>query len=60
MAVAGDADISELRRRVTSPGGTTQAALETLAEGGFVELVCKAAEAALHRSLELSGAGGAS
>ncbi|KAA9129555.1 pyrroline-5-carboxylate reductase [Marinihelvus fidelis] len=57
MALQGGADVSELRRRVTSPGGTTQAALETLGAGGFGELVAAAVDAATRRGRELSGGG---
>jgi pyrroline-5-carboxylate reductase len=46
-----------LRRRVTSPGGTTQAAIETLENGGFTELVYRAAAAAERRGKELAGSG---
>ncbi len=43
-----------LRKNVTSPGGTTQAALEVLmAEGGLEPLLAKAVEAAKRRSTEL-------
>jgi pyrroline-5-carboxylate reductase len=46
---------SELRRRVTSPGGTTQAALAVLgSENGLAELVSRAVQAAAKRSRELS------
>jgi pyrroline-5-carboxylate reductase len=44
---------AELRREVTSPGGTTAAALGVLEEGGFSELVRKAVRAAYHRAQEL-------
>ena len=43
-----------LRIAVTSPGGTTQAALETFEAANLRELVAKAATAAHTRSLELS------
>ncbi len=44
----------ELRRRVTSPGGTTQAAIEVLTGGGeLAELVAQATRAARDRSTEL-------
>lgn len=43
-----------LRKRVTSPGGTTQRAIETFQEGGFGELVAKALLAARDRSVEMS------
>jgi pyrroline-5-carboxylate reductase len=46
MAVASDVDAAELRRRVTSPGGTTQAAIESFQAGGFEALVEKALGAA--------------
>jgi pyrroline-5-carboxylate reductase len=46
---------SELRRRVTSPGGTTQAALAVLgSEHGLADLVARAVQAAARRSRELS------
>lgn len=45
-----------LRQRVTSPGGTTQAAVETFESGGFRELVARAIEAATVRGRELSAA----
>lgn len=57
MALQGGADVAELRRRVTSPGGTTQAALEALSEGGFDALIAAAAEAAVRRGRELAGEG---
>jgi pyrroline-5-carboxylate reductase len=44
---------SLLRERVTSPGGTTEAALEVFAEGGFTQLVAKAVAAAKQRAVEL-------
>ncbi|WP_202844352.1 pyrroline-5-carboxylate reductase [Luteimonas saliphila] len=47
---------SELRRRVTSPNGTTQAAIETFEAGGFRALVARAIRAATRRGGELSAA----
>ncbi|TWT21205.1 pyrroline-5-carboxylate reductase [Luteimonas marina] len=47
---------AELRRRVTSPNGTTQAAIETFEAGGFRELVARAVHAATRRGGELSAA----
>jgi pyrroline-5-carboxylate reductase len=44
----------ELRRRVTSKGGTTAAALEVLEEGHVKEMFVKAIRAAQKRSRELS------
>jgi len=47
---------AELRRRVTSPNGTTQAAIESFQAGGFEALVEKALRAAPVRGQELSAA----
>lgn len=44
----------ELRRRVTSPNGTTQAALDTFEAGGFRDLVDHAIHAATERGQQLS------
>jgi pyrroline-5-carboxylate reductase len=44
---------SELRRMVTSPGGTTEAALARLGKGQFTELIKEAVTAAYHRAREL-------
>ena len=56
MLVEGDAPAAELRRRVTSPNGTTQAAIDTFEAGGFRELVARAVHAAAVRGKELSDA----
>ncbi len=47
---------AELRRKVTSPNGTTQAAIETFQRGGFEALVGQAIHAATVRGAELSKA----
>jgi pyrroline-5-carboxylate reductase len=53
-AMAGET-AAELRRRVTSPNGTTQAALTVLmAEAGLGELLVRATRAAAQRSRELA------
>jgi pyrroline-5-carboxylate reductase len=53
MAVS-DAPPAELRRQVTSPGGTTQAALEVLmGTNGLQPLLDEAVQAAIRRSKEL-------
>lgn len=44
---------SALRKNVTSPGGTTQAALESLDAGGMANLMARALEAARKRAIEL-------
>ncbi len=54
MAVASDVDAGELRRRVTSPAGTTEAAIKTFQADGFEALVEKALNAAANRSAELA------
>jgi pyrroline-5-carboxylate reductase len=54
-ASAAGEDAAELRRRVTSPQGTTQAALDVLqAHGGLAELIGRAVRAAAARSRALS------
>jgi len=55
MAVDADVEPAELRRRVTSPGGTTAAALAAFDQGGFARLVEDALTAARDRGVELGG-----
>ncbi len=45
---------AELRRKVTSPGGTTEAAVKVLQEGNFASLIEAALKKACERSKELS------
>jgi pyrroline-5-carboxylate reductase len=52
----GAPDAAELRRRVTSPNGTTQAAIEAFEAGGLRALVASAIHAARERGRELSAA----
>lgn len=54
IALESSESPAELRKRVTSPGGTTQQAIETFEHGGFCELVVKALHAAKNRSVEMS------
>ncbi|MEM0949606.1 MAG: pyrroline-5-carboxylate reductase [Pseudomonadota bacterium] len=56
LAEASDEDPAQLRVNVTSPGGTTQAALEVLMddETGFPALLAQAVGSAAKRSRELS------
>ncbi len=54
MACESDVDAAELRRRVTSPNGTTEAAIKTFQTGGFEQLVQQALNAAARRSTELA------
>ena len=56
MLTESDEAPEELRKRVTSPNGTTQAAIETFQEGGFEKLVGKAIHAASERGRQLSAA----
>ncbi len=56
LAHAGPEDPGTLRKNVTSPGGTTQAALEVLmADDGLSPLMRRAVDAAARRSRELGG-----
>ncbi|MES0872526.1 pyrroline-5-carboxylate reductase [Sinimarinibacterium thermocellulolyticum] len=50
---AGDDDVAELRARVTSKGGTTEAALQRFEAGGLSDLVKQAVAAAARRGAEL-------
>lgn len=56
MALDSDVDVAELRRRVTSPNGTTEAALGVLQKGGMLALFDGAVQAAFERSVELGDA----
>jgi pyrroline-5-carboxylate reductase len=56
MLTEGSEEAAELRRRVTSPNGTTQAAVEAFQQGGFERLVAAAIDAATQRGRELSAA----
>jgi len=47
-------ELNTLRENVTSPNGTTAAALESFADSGLEEIVYKAMKAAHDRSIELS------
>ena len=55
MAEGGEAPAA-LRRKVTSPGGTTEAALKVMSDRKLVEIFVEAIKAAEKRSRELSGA----
>ena len=54
MALDSDADLVELRRRVTSPGGTTQAAVESFEAAGLRQIVSEAMQAAADRADEMA------
>lgn len=53
LAATSGEDPAELRKRVTSKGGTTAAALEVLDQGGLDELFKRAVKRARERSVEL-------
>jgi len=53
LALASEASLADLRRQVTSPGGTTEAGLSRLNKGGFKAIVMEAVEAATKRGEEL-------
>tara|TARA_B110000503_G_scaffold85373_1_gene129820 strand:+ start:58552 stop:59397 length:846 start_codon:yes stop_codon:yes gene_type:complete len=54
MALESDVDLAELRRRVTSPGGTTERAILSFEEDGLRDVVAKAMRAAADRAVEMS------
>ncbi|MBN9630315.1 MAG: pyrroline-5-carboxylate reductase [Actinobacteria bacterium] len=54
LLVASGEDPAELRRRVTSPKGTTERAIEVLAAADLPALFTRATDAALARARELS------
>ncbi len=56
MLAETGAEPAELRRQVTSPNGTTAAALRVFEEGGFLGLVEEAVRAAAARARELAEA----
>ena len=53
LILKSDISPAELRRNVTSPGGTTAAALEQFQKGGLDKLVREAVKAAYRRAIEL-------
>ncbi|MEW5754931.1 MAG: pyrroline-5-carboxylate reductase [Pseudomonadota bacterium] len=60
MALENELDTARLRANVTSPGGTTERAIQTLQAGGLEDLFAKALQAACARSRELAEMLGAS
>jgi pyrroline-5-carboxylate reductase len=53
MALESNEPVTELRKRVTSPGGTTERALQVLEEGNLIKLFADVLRAAQQRSIEL-------
>ncbi|HKX56692.1 MAG TPA: pyrroline-5-carboxylate reductase dimerization domain-containing protein, partial [Xanthomonadales bacterium] len=56
MLAQSDESPEQLRLRVTSPGGTTQAAIESFERSGLRDMVLRAAKAAENRGRELADA----
>lgn len=54
MALENDVDLVELRRRVTSPGGTTERAVTSFEDNGLRGVVAKALQAAADRAAEMA------
>jgi len=54
MALQSEVDVAELRRRVTSPNGTTEAAIASFRDSGFSAAVERALRAAHQRSQALA------
>lgn len=54
MALENDVDLPELRRRVTSPGGTTERAIASFEQDGLRDVVAKAMRAATDRAIEMA------
>lgn len=54
MAQQADVGLAELRKRVTSPGGTTEAALNSFSDNDYRRIIKQAMDAARKRSIELS------
>jgi pyrroline-5-carboxylate reductase len=54
MALESREDAATLRRQVTSPGGTTERAIEVFRQEGLEDIVLKALQAAAGRSRELA------
>lgn len=53
MAHSSPHSLTTLRQQVTSPGGTTERAVQTLIQGGFEALIAQALQAAYQRAIEL-------
>ncbi len=54
MAIESDVDLVELRRRVTSPGGTTERAVQRFEQDDLRTLVQNAMQAAADRAAEMA------
>lgn len=54
MALENDEDLAELRRRVTSPGGTTERAVQSFEQDKLRDVVTRAMRAAADRAAEMA------
>jgi pyrroline-5-carboxylate reductase len=54
MVASNDIPISELRAKVTSKGGTTNAAINSFIDDGLEQIVTNAMNSALHRAKEMA------
>lgn len=54
MARESDVDLVELRRRVTSPAGTTERAIQSFEADGLREIITRAMQAAADRAAEMA------
>jgi len=54
MAIESDVDLVELRRRVTSPGGTTERAIQSFEQDGLRKVVARGMCAAADRAAEMA------
>jgi pyrroline-5-carboxylate reductase len=54
MAIESDVDLTELRRRVSSPGGTTIEAIQSFQQDKLEEVVARAMRAASDRAAEMA------
>ena len=54
MALESDVDLAELRRRVTSPGGTTERAIQSFERDKLQHTVARAMQAAAERAVEMA------
>lgn len=54
MAIENEVDLTELRRRVSSPGGTTIEAIESFERDSLADIVARAMRAAADRAAEMA------
>lgn len=54
MAILRDANVTQLRQKVCSPGGTTEQAIRTFQNGGLAELVKQSMESAVKKAQKMA------